>query len=78
MGIIDQVKVKVARERGIDPDLVKLKSAEFIIWPNTCLGIRESTRNCQNRITPGYKIVFEINGQSLTYHSDEKGNYLAY
>jgi len=52
----------------------KLVSAEFTEWPDSCLGIETPGIACAQVITPGFKLLFEADGQTYEYHADLNGN----
>jgi len=51
-------------------DGITVESAEFVQWPDACLGISEPDVACAEVITPGYRILIEGDGRTYEYHSD--------
>lgn len=57
-------------------DLVEMKlvSIEAREWPNSCLGQSAPNIRCAGGVTPGFRMVWEVNGKQYVYHTDEAGN----
>ncbi|MBN2118754.1 MAG: META domain-containing protein [Anaerolineales bacterium] len=51
--------------------IVELEQAE---WTDSCLGVGRSNESCLQVITPGWRVVFEINGQRYEVRTDETGS----
>ena len=49
---------------------ISLTSAEFVQWPDACLGISQPDVACAEVITYGYRIVLEAGGRTYEYHTD--------
>jgi hypothetical protein len=64
----------LANVLGIDPNQVKVVSAEGVDWPNGCLGVQRIGVMCTQQIVPGYRIILEANGQQYEYHTDRSGS----
>ena len=54
----------LARQLNVDLSAVNIVSAERVEWPDSCLGAPGAGEGCAQVITPGYKIVLEVNGQT--------------
>ena len=64
----------LAQQMGIDVDQVKVSTFEAVDWPDGCLGIQMPGRMCTQVITPGYRVVLEVDGKSYEFHTDEGGS----
>lgn len=42
-----------------------------IAWPNSCIGFKTPGEVCATVITPGYKVIFAVNGKKYLYHTDK-------
>ncbi|HNT30523.1 MAG TPA: hypothetical protein PKL83_06255 [bacterium] len=77
--LVDETVARAAEQYGVSPADVHVKKAELIFWPNTCLGTKPQPRQtCQPIVTPGYKIIVEVKGVELEYHTDKQGSILRY
>jgi len=56
---------------GVEFNLVSIEARE---WPDSCLGQSAPNIRCAQAITPGFRMVWEVNGQQYVYHADEAGN----
>lgn len=52
-------------------NLVSIEARE---WPDSCLGQSAPNIRCAQAITPGFRMVWEVNGKQYVYHTDEAGN----
>ena len=65
----------LAQQMGVDPADVAVLEAEPVDWPDSCLGAGGPEEMCAAVITPGYRIVLEVNGDQYVYHTNEDGSY---
>ena len=67
----DEEVVKALSDKlGVDPDQMTIVSMEPVDWPNSCLGVDTMEVMCAEVITPGYRIVVEIDGQPVEVHTN--------
>jgi hypothetical protein len=52
------------------PQAITVQSVEFVQWPDSCLGISKTDIACAEVITPGFKVVLAVGGQTFAYHTD--------
>jgi len=52
---------------------LKLESIEQMQWPNGCLGLPVQAEACTEAITPGWLLVFNVNGQQYRFRIDQTG-----
>ncbi|MEX2225566.1 MAG: hypothetical protein WEB52_03850 [Dehalococcoidia bacterium] len=50
-----------------------LVSVEDVNWPTACLGAASAGEVCAQVVTPGYRIVIEQGGETITYHASRAG-----
>ncbi|MEZ4767000.1 MAG: hypothetical protein R2844_01045 [Caldilineales bacterium] len=68
----DEEVIKVLADKlGVSADQVSVVSVEPVDWPNSCLGVDTMEVMCAEVITPGYRIIADINGQQVELHSNE-------
>jgi hypothetical protein len=66
----------LAERLGVAPETITLVEAEYVEWPDSCLGLASPGQMCAQVITPGYRITLEADGELYVYHSDESGRAL--
>ena len=67
--LVAEAKSKLARDKGIDPSQITLKSIEPTIFNDSSLGCPEPGRSYLQAITPGYIITLQAGGQTYEYHA---------
>ena len=55
-------------------EAIAVVSAEFVQWPDSCLGVTSDGVFCAEVITPGFRIILEHAGVQYEYHTDTAGN----
>lgn len=70
---VENNRVLLARQLHIDPATIRVISAEQVEWPDACLGAGLANELCAAVVTPGYKITFEVDGQTYLIHTDRDG-----
>jgi len=58
----------------VNPAEIGLVHWEAMEWPDVCLGV-PLRDPCAETITPGYRIILEINGRQYEYRSNLEGSY---
>jgi hypothetical protein len=53
---------------------VRIVEIEPASWPDTCLGLGRPDEVCAQVITPGWRVILEINGQMYEVRTDETGS----
>lgn len=53
---------------------VAITEIEQAQWSDSCLGLGQPNESCAAVITPGWRVVFLINGQEYTVRTDETGS----
>jgi len=64
----------LAKHLGIDISAIKLVSFEYRDWPNGCLGISEPDVMCIEVITPGYRVIFDVEGKTYILRTNTSGS----
>ncbi len=62
---------RLAQALGVSAAQVQLASAEQVQWPNACLGLEQSGEACADMMTPGWRMVFNVNGQQYEVRTNE-------
>lgn len=61
----------LATRLSVTPDQVQIIEAEQAEWSDSCLGLGRPEESCLQAITPGWRVVFEVNGQRYEVRTDE-------
>jgi hypothetical protein len=65
----------LATRLGVESgEIIAAFSAEFVQWPDSCLGVTSDGVFCAEVITPGFRIILEYAGTQYEYHTDTAGN----
>lgn len=66
----------LAEQLDIDVTQVEMVDAEQIEWPDSCLGLGQANESCAAVITPGWSLLFEVEGQQYEVRTDETGTVI--
>lgn len=75
--VVDRVKTILADQLGVAVEAVELVSATSVEWPNGCLGVESPGEMCAQVIVPGYRMVFDVEGQHYEVHTDATAQAIA-
>lgn len=64
----------LAKELGIDSQVIQIAAVDVVDWPDSCLGVQGE--GCQPEITPGYQVVLNVDENAYLVHSDRIGDRL--
>lgn len=64
---------EMARQLGVDPKEVNVISSEAVNWPDACIGISGPGDTCAQVITPGFRYIVEVNGQTVEFRTNQDG-----
>lgn len=64
----------LAEELGVATDQIEVVRMEEVEWPDACLGLSRPDEMCAQVITPGWLIIFEVDGEQYEVHTDETGS----
>lgn len=73
--MIEKVKADLASRLGVSEDEIKVVSAEAKNWSDASLGCPEKGMMYAQVITPGYRIILEVDGTQYDYRTDNRGNF---
>jgi hypothetical protein len=54
---------------------VEVVGSEAVEWTDSCLGLGGPAESCLAALTPGWRVDFEVDGQSYEVRTDEAGTY---
>lgn len=67
-----QAREALAEELGVDPETgIRLVTAEQVQWRSGALGCPQPDQGYTQAITPGYRIILEVDGQTYAFHGAE-------
>jgi hypothetical protein len=72
---VERVIKSYAAQNNLDVSTIRLVSSEQVDWPDGCLGVAKPGMMCIQVITPGYRIILEVNGRAVELHSTISGDY---
>lgn len=73
--LLDQMRDDAAAQTGTSRAAVRVKSSEAVTWADSALGCGKASESALQVLTPGYRVVLEVQGRQFTYHSDRRGNF---
>jgi Sporulation and spore germination len=71
--VLDGQRV-LAQELNIAVEIVQLIESEPVEWTDACLGLGRADEGCLTVITPGWRAIFEVNGQRYEVRTDQSGD----
>jgi hypothetical protein len=69
-GVLAAATADLARRLGVTEDTVQTKSLERVLWPDGGLGCPNPSVVYIQELTPGYRILLEVEGETYVYHTD--------
>jgi hypothetical protein len=67
------VRQMLMQQLQADFDEIEIVEIEEMEWPDGCLGLPATNEMCILMITPGYRIVLEVDGDEYVYRTDQQG-----
>lgn len=61
----------LAKRLQIGAEKISVSSVETTIWPDGSLGCPKQGMMYTQALTPGFKLILEVEGKSYPYHTDE-------
>jgi hypothetical protein len=71
---VERVITAYAKLANLQLSQIEVVLVEEVDWPNGCLGVEVPGILCNDVITPGYRIVLQVNGQTVELHSTLSGD----
>lgn len=72
---VERVINSYASQYSLNLADIKLVSSEQVDWPDGCLGVVTPGVMCIEVITPGYRIILDVKGETVELHSNLSGDY---
>jgi len=70
---MESAREYLARELNMDPDDVRPVSIQAVKWEDAALGCPRPEESYAQVITPGFRVVFEVDGTEYELHTDRSG-----
>lgn len=67
---------QLSEELGVSIEEIEIVEFEQVEWPDACVGILQEGQACAQVITPGFRVVLEVNDQEYEFRSDEAGTLI--
>jgi heat shock protein HslJ len=64
----------LATQLSVAAEQVQVAEIEQAEWTDSCLGLGRANESCLQAITPGWRSVFEVNGQRYEVRTDATGS----
>jgi len=66
----------LATQLSVAAEQVQIIEAEQAEWTDSCLGLGRPNESCLQAITPGWRVVLEVNGQRYEVRTDQTGSVI--
>jgi heat shock protein HslJ len=66
----------LAQQLSVAVEQVQLVEIDQEEWPDSCLGLGRPEESCAAVITPGWRVVVEVNGQTYEIRTDETASVI--
>jgi hypothetical protein len=63
----------LAAQLNMLADEVQVVAVEQVEWTDSCLGLGQANESCLAAPTPGWRLVFEVNGERHEVRTDDTG-----
>ncbi len=74
--IVDAAVNFAATELNVDAASITVLSVEAVEWRNSCLGVDKLGEMCMDVITPGYRVLLDVNGQPVAVHTNRDASVM--
>jgi hypothetical protein len=63
----------LAQQLSVSAQEIEIVSMEQVEWTDSCFGLGGAAESCLAAITPGWRAIFEVDGQQYEVRTDETG-----
>lgn len=67
------IQNQISQLLAVPVESIQIEQVEKVDWPDGCLGLGQPNETCIQALTPGWLLVFNINGQEFRFRADETG-----
>ena len=65
-----------AAELDVDSASIQVISVDAVDWNNSCLGVDKPGEMCMDVITPGYRVLLDVDGREVAVHTNRDASYM--
>ncbi len=65
---------QLAQQAAAEPAAIHFINIEVVEWPDSCLGGQLVDQMCAEVITPGYRVLLQLDGQEYEFHTNLVGD----
>ncbi|MDO8616927.1 MAG: hypothetical protein Q7T33_14545 [Dehalococcoidia bacterium] len=70
---IEAAIAEFSQRSGVPASEISAVDAQFVEWPDACLGVQDPNIACAQVITPGYRVTLDTGVIAPEYHTDLNG-----
>ncbi len=74
--LVSKARLFLSKELGKKLDEIQVQSLAQVDWPDSCLGASKPGQVCAQVITPGYQIIFGVEGKTFEIRMDMEGGVI--
>lgn len=63
----------LSQQLGVTLAEIQILDTEQVDWPDACLGLAEEDEFCAQVVTPGWRVLADVDGQIYELRTDETG-----
>ncbi|HMB24451.1 MAG: hypothetical protein ACM33V_07595 [Chloroflexota bacterium] len=64
----------LATQLGIEVEQVQIVEVQPVEWTDSCLGLGQPNESCLQATTPGWQVIFDVNGKRYEVRANETGS----
>jgi hypothetical protein len=70
--VVALARQDLAQTLDVDQGAIEVSAVEAVEWPDASLGCPEPGQMYAQVVTPGFRAVFEVRGETYVYHTDRE------
>lgn len=71
--VAQNIQNQISQVLGVPVESIQVEQVEKTDWPDGCLGLGQGGEVCTQAITPGWLLVFTVDGQEFRFRANETG-----
>jgi hemin uptake protein HemP len=71
-----QARSLLADQLGVPAEEITILSVEEVEWTDSCFGLGGAAEMCAAEMTPGWRVIFDANGQRYEVRSNKTGTLI--
>lgn len=71
-----QARSLLADQLGVSAEEITIISVEEVEWTDSCFGLGGAAEMCAAEITPGWRVILDVNGQEYEVRSNKTGTLI--